>query len=176
MDGSHVTNTDFRYNGAGRLMDYVERKEDYELENRAGQKMSETEKEVFRKKSEFHGFERQYMLSPREKDQYSERDLAEATRDSINQYFDGESVDYCYAVHGDEGHSHVVLTGDIDDLYMNKSDMREFNKQSKEQFKKREKTLERELLRENGLEKTKERKEKRTRQPAWMQFNGSKTS
>lgn len=176
MDGSHVTNTDFRYGGASRLMDYVERKEDYELENRAGEKMSEKEKEVFRKKSDYYGFERQYILSPREKDQYSERDLAEATRDSINEYFDGESVDYCYSVHADEGHSHVILTGEKDDLYMNKSDMREFNKQSKKQFKKREKSLEKQLLRENGLEKEKERKEERTRQPRWMQFNGSETS
>lgn len=151
-------------------MQYVER-DDYKLKNRVGEEMSDEEKEIFEKKSEFHEFERQIILSPR--DDYENRDMEEATRDSINSYFeDAETVDYCYAVH-DDGHSHVILTGDIDDLYMNKSDLKDFTEKSKKQFKKREPSLEKELKRENGLldkEKDKSRSMKR-RQPRWMQYN-----
>lgn len=157
MDGDHVTPTDFRYHGAHKLMDYCERKEDYTLKNRAGQEMSEREKEAFEAKSEYHEFERHVVLSPRE--DRTDREMEEMTRDSINNYFDGSSVDFCYSVHKDDEkgvHTHVVLTGDIDDLYMNKSDIKDFNEQSKERFRERDRDVEREIRRENGMGPEKE--------------------
>jgi hypothetical protein len=162
MDGEHVTPTDFRYHGAHKLMDYCERKKDYTLKNRTGQEMSEQEKEAFEAKSEYHQFERHTVLSPRE--DRTDKEMGEMTRDSINQYFDGESVDFCYAVHRDaeEGvHAHVVLTGEKDDLYMNKSDIREFNDQSKERFRERERSIEREIRRENGMEQEREQEQEK---------------
>lgn len=165
MDGEHVTPTDFRYHGAHKLMDYCERKEDYALKNRAGQEMSEEEKNAFEAKSEYHEFERQMIISPRE--DRTDREMEEMTRDSINQHFDGNSVDYCYSVHKDaeEGvHSHVILTGDIDDLYMNQSDIEEFNEQSKERFRARDPDIEREIRRENGLAQENEQERTTDRQ------------
>lgn len=164
MDGEHITPTDFQYHGAHRLMDYCERKESYTLKNRAGQEMSEEEKKAFEAKSEYHEFERQMILSPRE--ERTDREMEEMTRDSINDYFDGETVDYCYSVHRDDDdrglHSHVILTGDVDDLYMNQSDIREFNEQSKERFRARDPNLEREMRRENGLTQDREKAQERT--------------
>lgn len=157
MDGEHVTPTDFRYHGAHKLMDYCERKEDYTLKNRGGQEMSELGKEAFEAKSEYYQFERQMIISPR--DDRTDQEMEEMTRDSVNQYFDGSTVDFCYSVHRDAEkgvHSHVVLTGETNDLYMNQSDIEEFNEQSKERFRARDMDIEREIRRENQKELEKE--------------------
>lgn len=150
---THITNTDFQYSGAQGLLNYIS-KDEHDLENRVGQSMTETEKEAFIAKSDYFDFERHFIISPEDND-LSDREIAEATRNSVNGYFaDASTVDFCYAVHRDSDslHAHVALTGEKDDLYMNQKHIKEFNERSEELFLEQERTLENELHRENGLQ------------------------
>lgn len=163
MSGQHISKTDYRRGSTRRLVNYIDRDENHELKNRAGQTMTDEEREIFNKRSEYHEFERHMILSP-DSDEYSEQEVEEATRDSINSYFEGdETVDFCYSVHRDEQgpHAHVALTGDADELSMYQDDLQEFREQSEEQFLEREQTLDREIMQENGLEHEREQQRKR---------------
>lgn len=163
MSGQHISKTDYRRGSTRRLVNYIDRDENHELKNRAGQTMTDEEREIFNKRSEYHEFERHMILSP-DSDEYSEQEVEEATRDSINSYFEGdETVDFCYSVHHDDNgpHTHVALTGDADELSMYQDDLQEFREQSEEQFLEREQTLDREIMQENGLEQEREQQRKR---------------
>lgn len=154
MDGSHITNTSFRYSGATRIMNYAERKKGVSLENRAGQEMSEKEKEIFAKKSEYHGFERHIVMS-HEDNGMTNQEVAEATRDSLNGYFP-DGTDCCYAVHREPDgtvHSHGIVTGPKRKVSMYPDDLREFNRQSKEVFEEKSRSRSRALDRENEKER-----------------------
>lgn len=165
MSGQHISKTDYRRGSTRRLVNYIDRDENHELKNRAGQTMTDEEREIFNKRSEYHEFERHIILSP-DSDEYSEQEVEAATRDSINSYFeDAETVDFCYSVHHDEQgpHTHVALTGDADELSMYPDDLQEFREQSEERFLEREQTLHREIMRENGFEREQEREHQQER-------------
>lgn len=155
---THVTESDFQYSSARHLTEYIDRKEEFQLENSAGLEMSDEEKEMFIKKSEYRDFERHMVISPENNDM-TDQELGEATRDSITEYFDGETVDFAYSVHRDTDslHSHVALTGEVDDLYMNQSDLREFNELSEGITLDRERTLEADIALENDLDRERDR-------------------
>lgn len=155
---THITDSDFQYSSARHLTEYIDRKEEFQLENSAGLEMSDEEKEMFIKKSEYRDFERHMVISPQSNDM-TDQELGEATRDSITGYFDGETVDFAYSVHRDTDslHSHVALTGEVDDLYMNQSDLREFNELSEGVCLDRERTLEADITLESDLERERDR-------------------
>lgn len=148
----HIMYTDYRYSSTRALTDYIDRPE-HDLKNRAGQTMTDDEREIFQARSEHHEFERHMILSPAD-DDYSDEQLEEATRQSINDWFDGESVDFCYTVHTDtdSSHTHVALTGDRDDLGLFPEETEPFREQSEEKFVEQRNDLEQELALENDLE------------------------
>lgn len=161
---AHVMDTDYRYSSARALVDYIDR-EEHELKNRAGQTMTDEEREIFQARSEHYEFERHMIISPAD-DGYSDQELEEATRKSINNWFDdAETVDFCYTVHRDtdSAHTHVALTGDRDDLGMFPEEMNPFREQSEELFQEQQQDLEHELHRENDLEQEQEQEQQQDR-------------
>lgn len=159
-DRPHITPTNYKRKGAAKLMSYMN-KNNATLRNRVGQKMPPEEQQEFMHKSDYHEFTRGYVISPKKND-LTDEEMQEAVRDSITDYFDGESVDFCYAIHdpekvreeSDELHAHVAITGTEDDLRMDKDDIRGFNQQSEEVFQQVEREYEilRKLKRTEELE------------------------
>ena len=148
---SHIADTHFRYGSAGDLLSYISH--EGELQNRVGETMGDREIQEFVDKSEQHEFERDIIVSP-ERDDLSDREISEAVRDSVTEYFDNAgSVDFCYSVHRDTEslHAHVALTGEKDDLYMNQTDLGEFKQISEQQFEQVQ-SRDREIFRENSIE------------------------
>lgn len=159
-----ITDTDFRHHGASRLMRYIARG-DHSLKNRAGQQMDQADRDRFQAKSQHHQFERHIILSPGD-DQLDQDALEHATRDTINQMFDGETVDFAYSVHdgsesGDRQHAHVVLTGDVDDLYMDKGDCDRLREIAHERCQERSRSVSQQLLEENDLSREHTREHQR---------------
>jgi hypothetical protein len=170
----HIANTHYKRRGAGDLMSYMA-KNNATLHNRVGMEMTPAEQEDFQNKSEYHEFTRDYIISPADND-LSDEEMQEAVRDSVDDYFDGPSVDFCYAVHDDiirdendelpeeiteddpELHAHVAVTGQEEDLYMDDDDLRDFKNHSREVFQEVERDYE--ILRKlERIEKAQEQEE-----------------
>lgn len=144
----HITNTNYKRRGAGDLMSYMN-KDGATLWNRVGQEMDPDEQQTFLDKSDYHQFTRHYKISP-DRNDLTDEEMQEAVRDSVAEYFDGDSVDFCFAVHdpairneeSDELHAHVAVVGQEGELTMDEDDLRDFKNQSRETFKQVERDYE----------------------------------
>lgn len=153
----HIAETKYRRGSVANLLSYIGRDENV-LKNRAGLEMDNQDIQHLIDRSEKHQFERHYIISP--KNWMTDRELEEATRDSINQYFDGPTVDFAYSVHRDEKgpHAHVALVGSEDDLEAYPPELEEFNDLSEEIYDEKAQTFgfEEKLMEENDLYLTRE--------------------
>lgn len=118
-----ITDTTYKRGSAANLVDYIEH--DGTLRNRAGLEMDDWERNQLIQRSKQEQFERHVVVSPHNADQLDTDEIGHAVRETINDQFDGSTVDYAYSVHtdgGDRPHAHVVLVGDEQDLYMDRED------------------------------------------------------
>jgi hypothetical protein len=152
---------DYREAGAGPLLSYIGR-ENHELQNRRGERMSGEEIEEFVAKSENHQYQEQWIISPEHGENLSEEELSLAARKTMSQHTENRpTAGYCYAVHRDTDHPHVqvAMTGEKADLWTDENDLDRVRENAREQFREREHEREREreqereneLLRENDL-------------------------
>jgi len=124
--------TDFREDGAGTLVDYIQRDrsqdavETVELRNQTGRKLSEGEVDRFVKKSREFQFQRHMIVSPDPDGQYTPEEVRANTRDIMNREFGQRpTTEYIYAVHRDTEfpHAHVAATGRESELEMDRAEI-----------------------------------------------------
>ena len=156
-----ITDTAYREGGANRIIGYVRYKEEKtQMKDHVGRDMSKEELKDFVERTEEHQFHRHISISPANAENLENGDLERATRNTVDEFFDSDSVSYCYGIHDETGnrkHAHVILAGSKDDLYMNPQHCDELREIAHEQCKSQERSLEQELMRENGLEQKQER-------------------
>ena len=149
-------NTNYQRSGAGALLNYIER--DHLLRNSAGREVTDRERERFVEKSREHSFERELRISPDPEADVSQQELERETERYLRDFTqDRPSVRGVYSFHNDNGiaHTHVALTGEERDLYLDRADL--------ERDRER---LSRRLERGRGLEREREREPERDRELA----------
>ena len=113
-----VARVNYRREGAGDLVRYIERGDDRDLRNEAGRSLSDREVDHFVRRSEERGFSRSVVLSlPEHADatpRLSDRQVERETRQVMNEQLrNAPSARYVYGVHEDTDHrhAHIALTG-----------------------------------------------------------------
>ena len=164
-------NTNYQRSGAGALLNYIER--DRPLRNSAGREVTDRERKRFVEKSERHRFERELRISPDPEADVSQAELERETERYLREFTqDRPSVRGVYSFHNDNGiaHTHVALTGERRDLYLDRNDLeRDRERLSRRLERGRERSREperdRELARdiERKREQERERKQERGR-------------
>jgi hypothetical protein len=152
-----------RSHGADQLLSYLSRDE-HELRNRRGERMSERETERFIERSEDYGHERQIILSPERGDELSTEQLSLSARKSMREFCrERPSTDYCYAVHRDTEHPHVqvAVTGEKQDLWIERDELKQRRREARQHFREPERERERERTR--AQERERDREQERTR-------------
>ena len=117
-------NTNYRTSGTSALVNYIE--QDHPLRNSAGRELSDREVRGFIQKSDRHQFEREFQISPDPEANVSQRRLEQQTRRFIGEFLQGRhSVRAVYAYHGstDIPHTHVAMTGERRDLFVDRDDI-----------------------------------------------------
>lgn len=162
-----------RSHSADQLLSYLSRDE-HELRNRRGERMSEREVERFTERSEEYGYERQVILSPERGDELTTDQLSLSARKSMREFCrDRPSTDYCYAIHRDTDHPHVqvAITGEEQDLWIEREELEQRRREARQHFREPERERERERTRAHERERepeqtrTREQERDRERQP-----------
>ena len=127
-----ILKTDFRANGAGSLVDYIQRDRSQDavrninLQNATGRELSEAEIDQFVEKSQYHEFQRHLIVSPDPTGQYTPQEVNERTREFMNRELGQQpTTEYLYAVHRDTEfpHAHVAVTGRELELQMDRAEI-----------------------------------------------------
>ena len=127
-----ILKTDFRADGAGNLVDYIQRDRsqdavrNVDLRNPSGRELTDAEIDRFVETSRHHDFQRHMIVSPNPDGQYTPQEVNERTREFMNQELGQQpSTEYVYAVHRDTEfpHAHVAATGRKPELEMDRSEI-----------------------------------------------------
>ena len=127
-----ILKTDFRADGAGNLVDYIQRDRsqdavrNVDLRNPSGRELTDAEIDRFVETSRHHDFQRHMIVSPDPDGQYTPQEVNERTREFMNQELGQQpSTEYVYAVHRDTEfpHAHVAATGRQPELEMDRSEI-----------------------------------------------------
>lgn len=140
-----IIKTSYRDYGAANILAYIAR-DDHAVKDRAGRELSVGEQADFVAQSEDREFEREMIISPEEGEELTERELELRTRQTMREFCeDRPSARYVYAVHDDSDHvhSHVVLTGEREDLYMDRGDIRRVRERANDRFRNAERAEQR---------------------------------
>ena len=132
-----IIKTSYQDGSAADLMAYISR-DGHAVKDRTGRELSLGEQAQFVDQSEDYEFEREMIVSPERGEELSQRELELRTRQTMREFTeDRPSARYVYAVHDDSDHvhSHVVLTGERDDLYMDRDTIRRVRERSNELFR-----------------------------------------
>jgi hypothetical protein len=153
-------NTNYQRSGAGALLNYIEKGRG--LRNSAGRPVTDRERESFIEKSERHRFEREVRISPDPEVDVSQAELERETERYLREFTqDRPSVRGVYSFHNDNGiaHTHVALTGERRDLYLDRDDLeRDRERLSRRLERGRVREREREPERDRELARDIERK------------------
>ena len=156
-----VARVNYRRDGAGDLVRYIERGDDRDLRNEAGRSLSDREVDRFIDRSQQRGFTRSVVLSiPDHADEnpwLSDRQVERETRQTMNdQLRDAPGARYVYGVHEDTDHrhAHIALTGPERDLTWTRDDLDRLRERADERFieRHRDRPLDREREREQNRE------------------------
>jgi hypothetical protein len=136
-----VARVNYRREGAGDLVRYIERGDDRDLRNEAGRSLSDRELERFIRRSEERGFTRSVVLSlPEHADEnprLSDRQVERETRRTMNEQLrNAPSARYVYGIHEDTDHrhAHIALTGLERDLAWDREDLDQLRETADERF------------------------------------------
>ena len=164
-------NTNYQRSGAGALLNYIEK--DRGLRNSAGREVTDRERESFIEKSERHCFEREVRISPDPEADVSQAELERETERYLREFTrDRPSVRSVYSFHNDNGiaHTHVALTGEERDLYLDREDLERDRERlsrrlerDRERARTREPERDRELARDIDRKREQERERERSR-------------
>ena len=162
-------NTNYQRSGAGALLNYIER--DRPLRNSAGREVTDRERESFIEKSRDHQFERELRISPDPEADVSQAELERETERYLREFTqDRPSVRGVYSFHNDNGiaHTHVALTGERRDLYLDRDDLerdreRLSRRLERDREREREPERDRELARDIERKREQERERERSR-------------
>ena len=159
-------NTNYQRSGAGALLNYIER--DRPLRNSAGREVTDRERESFIEKSREHSFERELRISPDPEADVDRQELERETERYLRDFTrDRTSVRGVYSFHNDNGiaHTHVALTGEERDLYLDRNDLERDRERLSRRLKRgREREREREPERDRELARDIERKREQERE------------
>ena len=158
-------NTNYQRSGAGALLNYIER--DHPLRNSAGREVTDRERERFVEKSREHNFERELRISPDPEADVSQQELERETERYLRDFTqDRPSVRGVYSFHNDNGiaHTHVALTGEERDLYLDRDDL-ERDRERLSRHLERGRGLERERTLDREREQEPERQIERSQEP-----------
>lgn len=154
--------TNYRDSGADDLVNYIGREGDTPVLDRAGRPMSNKQKERFVEKSERHQFERHVIISPENGNDLSNDELGKETRRTMEQFTkDRPTVTYAYSVHRDteHPHTHVAMTGEKTDLYMDRGDVENVRETANERMVERERYKHRRQEKEHANERDQRERE-----------------
>ena len=162
-------NTNYQRSGAGALLNYIEKGRG--LRNSAGREVTDRERESFIEKSERHRFERELRISPDPEADVSQVELERETERYLREFTrDRPSVRGVYSFHNDNGiaHTHVALTGEERDLYLDRNDLerdreRLSRRLERDRDRSREPERDRELARAIELKREHEQERERSR-------------
>lgn len=159
---------DYQSGGAGRLLSYISR-EQHELRNRSGDRMTGQEVDEFIERSEQHGYEEHWVFSPATGDRLSNDELSLAARKTMSEHVsDRPTATYCYAIHRDTEHPHVqvAVTGEKHDLWTDQQDLDRVRERAREHTREREYQQERarQQKRERERQHRREREQDRERE------------
>jgi hypothetical protein len=162
-------NTNYQRSGAGALLNYIER--DRSLRNSAGRELTDRERESFIEKSRDHQFERELRISPDPEADVSQAELERETERYLREFTrDRPSVRGVYSFHNDNGiaHTHVALTGERRDLYLDREDLerdreRLSRRLERDREREREPERDRELARDINRKREQEQERERER-------------
>jgi hypothetical protein len=165
-------NTNYQRSGAGALLNYIGR--DRGLRNSAGRKITDRERESFIEKSREHQFERELRISPDPQADVSQAELERETERYLREFTqDRPSVRGVYSFHNDNGiaHTHVALTGERRDLFMDRDDLERDRERlsrrlerDRERERAREPERDRELARDIDRKREQEQERERRRE------------
>ena len=154
-------NKDYQDGGAGQLLSYISR-EPHELRDRFGDRMAGEDIEEFIDRSERHGYEEHWVLSPENGERLSDDELSLAARKTMSEHLeDRPTGTYCYAIHRDTEHPHVqvAVTGEKRDLWTDQQDLDRLHDRAREHTREREHQHER--ARERKHQRERERRRER---------------
>ena len=160
-------NTNYQRSGAGALLNYIEKGRP--LRNSAGREVTDRERESFVEKSQEHQFEREVRISPDPEADVSQAELERETERYLREFTrDRPSVRGVYSFHNDNGiaHTHVALTGERRDLYLDRNDLerdRERLSRRLERGRVREREPERDRDLARDIERKREQEQERER-------------
>ena len=129
--------TDYRDQGAGKLLAYIGREGDTPVYDRAGRPLSSAQKARFIAASDRHQFNRHLIISPENGSELSNDELGRETRRTLEEFTKGRpSATYAYTVHRDteHPHAHIALTGEKTDLYMDRKAIERVREQANERM------------------------------------------
>ena len=136
-----VARVNYRREGAGDLVRYIERGDDRDLRNEAGRSLSDREVDRFVRRSEECGFSRSVVLSvpdhADENPRLSDRQVERETRRTMNEQLrNAPSARYVYGIHEDTDHrhAHIALTGLERDLAWDRDDLNRLRERADERF------------------------------------------
>ncbi|MFB6197659.1 MAG: relaxase/mobilization nuclease domain-containing protein [Halobacteriaceae archaeon] len=146
-----ITKTDFQRSDAGSLVEYIERDNDCRVpvKDKTGKRLSEQEMDQFVEQSRRFQAERHLIIAPDPTADYSASEVDRFTRRTMRQWrTHRSSAQYVYAVHQPEGktHAHVAATGRMEDLRMDKEDLKEFRELARETFRERQRIAQRQKI------------------------------
>ena len=159
-----VARVNYRREGAGDLVRYIERGDDRDLRNEAGRALSDREVDRFVRRSEERGFSRSVVLSvpdhADENPRLSDRQVERETRRTMNEQLrNAPSARYVYGIHEDTDHrhAHIALTGAERDLTWDRDDLDQLRERANERFIERHREFEREFERDRDRDRRQER-------------------
>jgi hypothetical protein len=145
-----VARVNYSREGAGDLVQYIERGADRGLRDETGRRLSDEDRYRFVRRSEEREFTRSVVLSVPEHAEadLSDRAMGRETRRTMNEQLrDAPSARYAYGIHEDTNHrhAHVAITGNEHDLTWDRDDLDHLRERANERFIEQQRSLEREF-------------------------------
>jgi hypothetical protein len=145
-----VARINYSREGAGDLVQYIERGADRGLRDETGRRLSDEDRYRFVRRSEEREFTRSVVLSVPEHAEadLSDRAMERETRRTMNEQLrDAPSARYAYGIHEDTNHrhAHVAITGNEHDLTWDRDDLDHLRERANERFIEQQRSLEREF-------------------------------
>lgn len=146
-----ILKTDFRDDGAGDLVQYIQRDRaqdavnTVDIRNPAGRTLSDAELDRFVDKSQQHDFQRHMIVSPDPTGQYTPAEVNANTQQLMNREIaQHPTTEYVYAVHRDTEfpHAHVAVTGREQELEMDRAEIDRLRERASEFFNEPERAQE----------------------------------
>jgi hypothetical protein len=143
-----VARINYSREGAGDLVQYIERGADRGLRDETGRRLSDEDRDRFVRRSEKRGFTRSVVLSVPDHAEadLSDRAMERETRRVLNEQLrDAPSARYAYGIHEDTNHrhAHVAITGNEHDLTWDRNDLEHLRERANERFIEQQRSLER---------------------------------